>query len=83
MHYNEKKRKAKIEAAERKFLKIVAGYARKDQIRSTKIGEELSIFNLNDTIIKSRSQLKYQVQQIKDRRIPNKILTYNKNKNET
>jgi hypothetical protein len=39
-----KKHKAKIETAEIKFLKSAA---RKDQIRNTKIKEELNIFNLN------------------------------------
>jgi hypothetical protein len=34
-----------------KFLRIVAGYTGKDQIRKTKIREELNIFNINAKII--------------------------------
>jgi hypothetical protein len=38
--------------------------------------EELNIFNLNDKIIKSKSQWKYHMQLMKDRLIWKKILTY-------
>jgi hypothetical protein len=37
----------------------------------------MNTFNLNTKIVKSISQWKYYVQRIEDRRIPNKILTYN------
>jgi hypothetical protein len=53
--YIYKNQAAKIETAEMKFLRSVAGYTRKDQIINTKIREELNIFNLNAKIIKSRS----------------------------
>jgi hypothetical protein len=72
-----KKQEAKIETAEMKFLRSVAGYTRKDQIKDTKIKEELNISKLNAKIIKSRSQWKYHVQRMEARRIPKKILTYN------
>jgi hypothetical protein len=73
-----KKQEAKIETAEMKSLRSVAGYTRKDQIRNTKIREELNIFNINAKIIKSRSQWKYyHVQRMEGRRILKKILTYN------
>jgi hypothetical protein len=36
-----KKHEAKNETAEMKFLRSVAGYTRKDQIRNTAISEEL------------------------------------------
>jgi hypothetical protein len=71
-----KKQEAKIESAETKFLRSVAGYTRKDQITNTKIREKLNIFNLNAKIIKSRSQWKHQMQRMEDRQIPKKILTY-------
>jgi hypothetical protein len=57
-----------------KVLSSAAGYTWKDQLRNTKIREELNIFNLNDKIIKSRSQYKYRVKRMEDRRIPKKIL---------
>jgi hypothetical protein len=69
--------KKNIETAEMKFLRNVAGYTRNDQMRRTKIREELSIFNLNAKIIKSRSQRKYHVRRMEDRRTAKKILTYN------
>jgi hypothetical protein len=46
---------SKIETAEIKLLRSVAGSTRKDQIRNTKIKEEVNIFNLNAKIIKSRA----------------------------
>jgi hypothetical protein len=66
MHYN-KKQEAKSETAEMKFLQSAASYTRRDQIRCTKIREELNIFTLNGKIIKSTSQWKYHVQQMEDR----------------
>jgi hypothetical protein len=59
----QKQKRAKTETAELKCFRSVAGYARKDQIRNTTIKEDLNIFNLNNTILKTRSQWK--------------ILTYN------
>jgi hypothetical protein len=43
-----------------------------------KIMEELDIFNLDNKILKSRSQWKYeyQVQKMEDRQVLKKILTY-------
>jgi hypothetical protein len=57
-----------------KFLRSVTGYTRKDQIRNNEIREGLNIFNLNARSIKSRSQWKYHVQRMEDRRIPRKFL---------
>jgi hypothetical protein len=37
------------------FLRSMAGYTRKEQIRNTRIREELAIFNINNKILKSRS----------------------------
>jgi hypothetical protein len=71
-----KKQEAKIETAEMKFLRSVAGYITKGQIRNTKIREELNIFNLNAKIIKSRPEWKYHLQRMEGRRIAKKILTH-------
>jgi hypothetical protein len=56
-----RKQEAEIETAEVKFLRSVAVYTRKNQVRNTDIRKELNIFNLSDKIAKSRSQLKYHV----------------------
>jgi hypothetical protein len=58
------------------FLRSVAGYTRKRQIRNTKIREELNIFNLNAKIIKSTSQWKYHMQRMEGRRILKTIITH-------
>jgi hypothetical protein len=60
-----------------KFLRTVAGYTRNNQIRNTKIRGELTIFNLSKKILRPRSQWKYHVTRMENRRIPRKILTYN------
>jgi hypothetical protein len=52
------KTKAKIENAQMNFE---GGCICKDQIRNAKAMEELNIFNLNNTILKSRSQWKHLV----------------------
>jgi hypothetical protein len=59
-----KKQEAKIKTAEIKFLRTVASYIRKGQIRSNIINEELNIFNLNAKIIKYSSQWTNHVQQM-------------------
>jgi hypothetical protein len=43
-----------------KIFRNVTGYTRKVQIRNIKIGEGLSIFNLNNKIIISGSQWNYE-----------------------
>jgi hypothetical protein len=48
------------------------------KIRNIKIRDKLmNIFNVIYKILKSRLQWKYHVQQMEDRQIPKKILTYN------
>jgi hypothetical protein len=69
------KEAAKAETAEMKSLRCVAGCTKKDQIRNTKIMEELNIFYLNNKILKFSLQWKYHVQRMKDWRIPKKIVT--------
>jgi hypothetical protein len=40
-------------------LRSLAGYIWRDQVRNTKIGEEFNTLNINNNILKSRSQLRY------------------------
>jgi hypothetical protein len=68
-----KKQEARIETAEMNFLRSVAGYKRIDQMRNSKIREELKIFNLNDKILNFRSQWKNYVLRMEDGKIPKKI----------
>jgi hypothetical protein len=49
--------KKKIESAEMKFLRSVAGYTLLDQKRSTDIRSELKIFNLTERIEKQKRKL--------------------------
>jgi hypothetical protein len=49
----------------------------KDQIRNTKIKEEINIFILTNEILKFRSHWKHHVLHMEDEQIPKKILTYN------
>jgi hypothetical protein len=49
--------KKKIESAEMKFLRSVAGYTLLDQNRSTDIRSELKIFSLTDRIEKQKRKL--------------------------
>jgi hypothetical protein len=46
--------KKKIESAEMKFLRLVAGYTLLDQNRSTDIRSELKILNLTERIEKQK-----------------------------
>jgi hypothetical protein len=39
-----------VEATEMTFLRYVAGYTLKDQVRNDNIRQQLGIFNLNDRI---------------------------------
>jgi hypothetical protein len=59
-------RNQNFETAEITFLWSAAGYTRRDQIRNTKIGEELNVFNLNNKFIKLRSQWKYHFIRMED-----------------
>jgi hypothetical protein len=55
----------------------VSGYARKGQVRSTKIRQGLNVFNVNNKTLKSKSHKEYHTLLMEDRRIPKKMLTYN------
>jgi hypothetical protein len=47
----------------------VAGYTRMDKIGNIKIRRKLNILNVNNNILKSRSQWKNHVLQMEDRQI--------------
>jgi hypothetical protein len=68
---------SKIETSEIIFFRSVADYTRKDQIRNTTVGEQLSVFNLSNIILKPRSQVKHHVLRMEDRRIPKTNVTHN------
>jgi hypothetical protein len=77
---NKKRQGAKTETAKFGILEGCISYTRKDQIGTIIIREELNTFNLNNKILKSRSQWKYRVQRMEDKLIPKKILTQTKKK---
>jgi hypothetical protein len=67
-----KTQEVRIESEGIKFLKSIGICT-----RSTYIKEELNILNLNASIVQSRSQLKYHLQQMGHRWILKAILTCN------
>jgi hypothetical protein len=63
-----------VEAAEMEFLKCVAGYTLKDQVRNDNIRQQLGIFNLNDTIQQNKKNWHEHILRMDPRRIT--ILQY-------
>ena len=68
--------KRKIEAAEMRFLRPMAGYTLSDKKRSSDIREQLSIFNINDKLTQYNINWKEHIQRMDDNRQPRKILNY-------
>jgi hypothetical protein len=66
--------KKKIESAEMKFLRSVAGYTILDQKRSTDIRSELKIFNLTERIEKQKQN--WQEHILRRNRLPQVLLNY-------
>lgn len=66
----------RIEAAEMRFLRSVAGYTLLDQKRSTDIRTELEIFNLNDRLTSQKKNWKEHILRMNEDRFPKKILNY-------
>jgi hypothetical protein len=64
-----KKQRQKIETAEMKFLRNVAGYTLNDQIPNTVIRNELKIFNVNNRIQKNRLNWIHHVGRMEPERI--------------
>jgi hypothetical protein len=48
--------KRKIETAEMRFLRNVAGYTRRDEISNITIRRDLQIFNINDKITDKKNE---------------------------
>jgi hypothetical protein len=72
----DKKQRQKIETAEMKFLRNVAGYTLKDQIRNTVIRNELKVFSLNNRIQNSRLNWIHHVGRMEPERIPKQLMDY-------
>jgi hypothetical protein len=64
-----KKQRQKIETAEMKFLRNVAGHTLKDQIRNTVIRNELKIFSVNN-----RLNCIHRVGRMEPERIPKQLM---------
>jgi hypothetical protein len=59
-----------------KFLRNVAGYTLKDQIRNTVIRNELKIFSVNNRIKKNRLNWIHHVGRMEPERIPKQLMDY-------
>ena len=65
--------KRKIEAAEMRFLRPMAGYALLDKKRSNDIREQLGIFNINDKLTQYKINWREHIQIMVGNRLPKKI----------
>ena len=68
--------KRKIEAAEMRFLRPMAGYTLLDYKRSTDIREQLGIFNINEKLTRYKINWREHTQRMDDNRLPKKTLNY-------
>jgi hypothetical protein len=68
--------KRKIETAEIKFLRHVAGFSRKDEISNLTIRSELKIFNINDKITNKKKEWHDHIQLMDPYRIVRKAVEY-------
>ena len=68
--------KRKIEAAEMRFLRPMAGYTLLDKKRSSDIREQLGIFNINDKLPQYKINWREHIQRMDDNRLPKKKLNY-------
>jgi hypothetical protein len=59
-----------------KFLRNVAGYTLKDQIRNTVIRTELTVFSVNNRIQNNRLNWIHHVGRIEPERIPKQLMDY-------
>ena len=65
--------KRKIDAAEMRFLRPMAGYTLLDKERSSDIREQLRIFNINDKLTKYKINWREHIQRMDDNRLPRKF----------
>ena len=67
--------KRKIEAAEMRFLRPMAGYTLLDYKRSTDIREQLGIFNINEKLTQYTNKIHWRehIQRMDDNRLQKKI----------
>ena len=68
--------KRRIEAAEMKVLRPMAGYKLWDKKRTSDIREQLGIFNINDNLTQHKINWRERIQRMDDNRLPRKILNY-------
>ena len=66
--------KRKIEAAEMRFLRPMAGYTLLDKKRSSDIREQLGIFNINDELTQYKINWREHTQRMTNR-LPQKKIT--------
>ena len=64
--------KRKLEAAEMRFLRPMAGYILLDKKRSSDIREQLGIFNINEKLTQYKINWREKLQRMDDNRLPKK-----------
>ena len=62
--------KRKIEVAEMRFLRPMAGYTLLDNKRSSDIREQFGIFNINDKLTQYKINWREDIQRMDDNRLP-------------
>jgi hypothetical protein len=70
--------KRKVEAAEMRFLRPMAGYTLFDKKRSSDIREQLGIFNINDKL--TQYKINRREQRMNDNRLLKKIINLKEKK---
>ena len=66
--------KKKIEAAEIRFLRPMAGHTLLDKKRSSDIREQLGIFNINDKLTQYKENWRESIERMDGYRLPKKKL---------
>jgi hypothetical protein len=66
----------KIETAEMKFLRRVAGYTVRDEVRNTTVREELQIFNIGERIQSRKIEWHEHLSRMEQQRIAQQVVFY-------